>query len=497
MSSRTYKAALISIGQASTTVIGLVIAGVLARVLDQGEYATYRQVILVFAFAAPFLTLGLPSALYYFLPESNDKARSIVVESIGMLLSLGFVFALLVIFYLAELIANRFNNPELAIFLKLYAPYAIFVAPTIAISACLVVQDRVQQVALFTIGSRLATLVLGLGLFYVFKTLESIITGTLIAMGISGVVATVLMLKSTETKNKNKNGEAASLNGAVEQLKFGVPLGMAQLISQTFRAFDKVLVAANYPAERFAIYVNGATNLPFVPVVLNSVTSVIMPDLRRLVNRKNYHEAMVLWRRVTIKCGLLLFPIMSFCIVFAENIMIILFGERYGDSALVFQLYLLVLPLRIASWDALLMVAGKTKVILARSLIGLIGNVLLSYALLKTVGLIGPAVATLVVLYAIHGLVSIPSICKSYGVSFRAIIPWVKLSQILLAVIFVSFAIFAIRNIWLNNVLINTTVNAILYAVSIGFIYHLTGLYNCKPLLHKIKYKMQNTYARR
>ncbi len=62
---------MLSSGQALTALVGIASAAVLSRLFTQVDYATYRQTMLAYTFAAPFVILGLDRALYYFL--DNDR----------------------------------------------------------------------------------------------------------------------------------------------------------------------------------------------------------------------------------------------------------------------------------------------------------------------------------------------------------------------------------------------------------------------------------------
>jgi O-antigen/teichoic acid export membrane protein len=80
--SRTSKVLILSSGEALTALVGIVSAAVLTRVFSKDDYASYRQTLLAFTFAVPFVTLGLPRALYYFLPGEEKRTRGILVENL-------------------------------------------------------------------------------------------------------------------------------------------------------------------------------------------------------------------------------------------------------------------------------------------------------------------------------------------------------------------------------------------------------------------------------
>ena len=153
--SRTAKVLALSMGKALTALVVIVSTAVLSRVLTKHDYATYRQTLLAYFFAAPLLTLALPQALYYFLPVETKRKRGLLVDNISMLAMMGVVFSLFLLLGGNRLLAWRFHNPDLVSTLRVIAPYSIFMLPMGAIGACLVVMDRVITLTVYNILSRL------------------------------------------------------------------------------------------------------------------------------------------------------------------------------------------------------------------------------------------------------------------------------------------------------------------------------------------------------
>ena len=91
----------------------LAIAAVLSRVFDKVDYATYRQTLLVYQFVGPLLGLGLPAALFYFLPGEASRLRAVLLENLILLGALGGAFSLFLVLGGNRLIASQFSTPEL------------------------------------------------------------------------------------------------------------------------------------------------------------------------------------------------------------------------------------------------------------------------------------------------------------------------------------------------------------------------------------------------
>jgi len=71
--SRSAKVLVLSSGQALTALVGVVSMAVLTRVFSKLDYATYRQTLLAYTFAVPFVALGLDRSFYFVLPGERDQ----------------------------------------------------------------------------------------------------------------------------------------------------------------------------------------------------------------------------------------------------------------------------------------------------------------------------------------------------------------------------------------------------------------------------------------
>jgi O-antigen/teichoic acid export membrane protein len=440
--SRTVKAGILASGTFLTTCVRLISAVVLARVLSMYDYATYRQTLLAYAFVAPLLMLGLPQALYYFLPGENKRPRSLLMENILLLSFMAGLFTLFLLFGGNRLLAWRFNNPDIARTLLILAPYPLFMLPVSGLGACLIARDRVKQVAIFNVLSRLIMLGSVLTAVLIWRTPTAAIVGTVVGAGIVLLPALKLMFASC-----NIGSLLPSTEGMWSQLKYAVPLGLAGMIGQISLSLDKMIVSSMCSPEQFAVYVNGAIEIPLIGILTGSVIAVLIPDLVKLYKTAQCQELTELWHRAMVKCSLLIFPIMIFLFVMAPEVMRILFSVRYEDSAIPFRVYLLLLPIRITTFGAIFMAAGKNTLILYRTIVGLLLNLVLSIILIKLVGSIGAAVATVIVMYVWTIPYCIFFIGKILHTGIFRIFPYQRLANILLIAVFPSI-IFGVRLVW-------------------------------------------------
>ena len=394
--SRTFKASVLASGNAATALVTLLLAAVLSRHFDKVDYATYRQTLLAYKFAAPLLTLGLPAALYYFLPVEKSRSRAILLENLMLLGVTGLAFSLFLALGGNVLIAERFSNPDLEKTLLIFALYPALFLPATAVSATLVVREKMSWLFLHTVGTRLLRLGLVLVAIWLFPGSPLAAVG---ATTISGVVvfasAIFLMLRAVRRGDQWR----PTRRGVWLQLKYAVPLGLAAMLETLALGIDQVLVSILCSPERYAVYVNGAMEIPFLRVITAAATAVILPELVAFYKEGKKKEALGLWQRSARKVSLLLLPVGGALFVTAPELMTLLYSADYMESSRPFRIYLLLLPARLIYFGAIFQAAGRSDLILKRAVGTLVLNTVLSYPLVYYFGIEGAAWGTVLVFW--------------------------------------------------------------------------------------------------
>jgi O-antigen/teichoic acid export membrane protein len=405
----------------------LVSLAILVRLLSVKDYATYRQTLLAYNFISPLLVLGLPKALYYFIPREENRARGVLLENLLLLGGLGGVFFLFLLLGGSELLAWRFRNPDLVHSLVVLAPYPLFMLPAGALTACLMAMDQVKLVAWFNIFSRFIMLLTVVTATLAWGTPLAAVVGTVVGAGIVLLPSLYFMFRATRQTSNEKTYISIK-----EQLKFSAPLGLGNVINRTALGLDKVVVASLCTPEVFAVYANGAIEIPLVRILTGSMTSVLVPEMSSLCQQNRYREALELVKRGAAKCALILYPTMFAMFGLAHELIILLFSETYLESILPFRLFLLILPIRVMNYGAMFMAAGKSHLILIRSAGDLLFNLGLTILMVKLMGYIGAAVAALGTIYLWHMPFNTYYIRRTYDQPLLEIYPWLELGRIFL-----------------------------------------------------------------
>ena len=133
--------------------------------------------------------------------------------------------------------------------------------------------------------------------------------------------------------------------------------------------------------EEFAIYVAGAVELPLIGVITGAMNAVVLPELAKYYKAGQLNQIRRLWQAAMNKSILILAPAMFIVLLFATELMVLLFSARYADAATPFRIYALSLPVRAAVYGSVLMATNKTMWVTGSAVFGLLLNAGLNFGL--------------------------------------------------------------------------------------------------------------------
>jgi O-antigen/teichoic acid export membrane protein len=423
----TTQAGGVSIGRAVATLAGLATVMVLSRILTRQDYGTYRQVWLVFFTLAPVLEMGVPPSVSFFGPQLSRDERKTYLAQNGLTLVVAGALLALALLSFASPIARLFRNPELIVPLRAFAIFPAFTlsydlvenalvslgragTSGIVTAASGIVQMGVTLIA-FTSGAPLPQVFLCLGLFALARWIVS--------------VAVLLRVY----RDQPIRWEAGQLR---QQLAFALPMGAATMVGLLTRQADKVIISTHFSPDHFAIYSNGAYDVPLINIVTMSVTAVLVPAIVRARAENRMDEVRRLWHGAARRVAVLFFP--AFCLLFvvARPFVVLLFSPEYAASAAPFRVFLFLLPLRIVFHAGFLRALGHTKPILYASAGGFVIGLGLALGLVqvRALGLLGPALGSVAAAYWAT-FYSIRMASRAMGWSWKDYFPWRTLAAIM------------------------------------------------------------------
>ena len=357
--SNTKQAAWVAVGSLFSFAVGIISPMVLSRFFTIGDYGTYKQVMFVYTTLVSVFTLGLPKSYAYFLPKyPNEEAKAIINKVTCLFLILGVLFSLFLLIE-AGAIARFLGNQDLTLALRIFSPVPLFLLPTMGLEGILATYKRTQFLALYTIITRIITILFTILPVVIFK---GNYIYALIGFDIASVLTciTALILRSLPVKQYPKNPSSLSYKNI---LNFAIPLLFASIWGMLYTSVNQFFVSRYFGKEAFAIFSNGFTELPFIGMVIGAISTVLLPVFSRLEKGDGLNGEMVsIWNSAMLKSAKILFPISVFSIFMGHLVMICLYGGNYDASTIYFQIKSIYGLFYIVPFAPVLIAMGKTKI---------------------------------------------------------------------------------------------------------------------------------------
>jgi O-antigen/teichoic acid export membrane protein len=206
-----------------------------------------------------------------------------------------------------------------------------------------------------------------------------------------------------------------------EQLSFGVPLGLSTLTLRINKQADNYIVAFAFSSAVFVEYTVGSWEIPMVLRIPYAITAAYMTTFTRLFDQRRFEELHRRWMQMTEKVTLLIVPIAMCFLVFADDVVCLLFGSQFPQAVVVFQIYTFTLLTRVSSYSGLLKCFGDSRFVFRTSVLLVVLNVVFTMVGIQILGLYGAPLGASIAHHATLW-VSLRRIAEHVGVPMRRLI---------------------------------------------------------------------------
>ncbi len=427
----------LTFGQGINTLINLLFLPYLARSLSYTEYGSYGQTLLVVDVSRTLLLLGLSQIIYVWLSQNKIERNSVISNNyVAAFFSglLGLVFFSISYDWFSAL----FNNPQLSKLILIYSLSLPFYILYVSQNAVLIFDKRVKESISIVIGSNLLKVFLVLISIQIFKSLEWVMWSLVIAAFVQWLWSYIL----TSAFFNFKTIKSIIWFGQVKQ---GFLLGLTGVVGIAFLSTDGFMISHLMSIKEYAIYRNGAIEVPFIATIYGSIAAIVMPEVSRLLADNQNRKVVELKRKVISNTAMLVYPIMIFLIVFNQSFISLYLGDKYIASGSIFAVYTLSLIIRINDYSDVLISYQKTKIILISYVTAFILNIILNYVLITQVGVIGAPIATMFSLMVLAILQLLPTL-KLLDTSLFKFIDFVSIFKM------ITLSILLVSTLYLGNI---------------------------------------------
>lgn len=401
--SHSEQAGILVLGKILATLSEAIVPLAIVRLLGKADVGVLSGLLLIYSTVALVLTSGFPETLTFYLPTRPPAERKAIARKVALaLLLLGAVggvvlLALSFISYFAPAWAARTTHADAGAataveslkYLALLALYPIADLPGRMLPNLLIVEQRAKAAAgvgvIKAIGSALSALLpiaLGAPMWVVVLSIGSFgfVFGAVLLYYIHALYPGVARVPSPI--------------GMSTLLRFGLPLGLTDIVSMLNNQLDRYLIVFFFPIAALAEYQAGAWQIPIVTTIPYTIGAVYAPRFVELFKLGQNHEAITIWRQSALKTALVVMPITMVFIVAAEEAMELLFTASYLRAAPVFRWYCILTLGRTAAFGSIIVAAGSPRYVFSAAVFSMLSNAILCWVLVKLVGFNGPAMGT-------------------------------------------------------------------------------------------------------
>lgn len=430
-SNQSIDALLLSCVRFSTIVINIVSSAILSRLISLEAYGTYSTANLIVSTAANLTILGMMDAVNFFYHQQVLNKRD-CLHTIGFLQCFVGVLCAAVIWLSRTLITNYFSNPMLeGVYIYiLFRPLLENLSNSLMSLQVSIGKARAVgiQSILFSAGKLCAIL-------FTVSVSENIAT-ILAAYLIMDAVTVCYYYNSFKAADFGINPLLFKKNLIIPILRYAVPMGVYVMTNALARDLDKLVIGYYESTTQLAIYTNCATLLP-LGIISSAFLTIIFPTMTRLIQQEKYEPARMLFRDY-LSIGFISTSILAAaCMILAEEAILLLYGEKYLAGKPIFLLYLLVDLIKFANISLVLSAKGKTKNLMYLSVGMLAANGILNLLFYRYMGVLGPALATVVTTLG-TSVILLKESGKILGISFVRLFDWKKLGKFTLWLIIAS-----------------------------------------------------------
>jgi len=415
-------AALLMCGRMMSFAATFFIPVVLARVFNQAEFGTYKQLFLIQSTICLVAQCGMATSLYYFLPKSPEDGGRFVANSLLFLSAVGGA-AWAALAWSAPVISRWMNNPRLAEYLAWIGLYLCLMMAGSAFEMVLIAHHRYLAATAAYVISDLAR---AAGFI-----LPALVFGQLIWLLKSAALVAAARVVCALFYYRRAFGATLRPCPALfrTQMKYAWPFAIAVLLEILQGNLPSYVVSSITNPATFAIFAVGCLQIPLVDFATSPTSDVMMVAMQERLKQGRMRAILEIWHDTTWKLALLLVPLVALIAVVARDLIVLLFSSRYLESVPIFITWsamILLAPLQV---DGVLRVFAETRLIMALNLV----RVALIAGLLKwslsALHLVGPVlvVGLALLIFKIAALARIRTLLH---VRTSELLPWRDLANL-------------------------------------------------------------------
>lgn len=219
------------------------------------------------------------------------------------------------------------------------------------------------------------------------KGIDLIINSLLIVVVLKNLFSLFLVFRYSAIK--------FSFETIKNNIRLAFPLIISFLLSGSAQYIDGFIIKYNFDDNVFAVFRYGAKEFPLLILLADSMSTAFISNF----NNNNFDVILAQIKEKSTKLINWLFPLSIVLLISSTYLFKIVFSPQFIESAIIFDIYLLLIVSRLIFPQTVLMGLKNSRLILKAAVIELIINVSLSLIFVFKFGIAGVAFATVIAYY--------------------------------------------------------------------------------------------------
>ncbi|KXA91649.1 hypothetical protein AKJ57_00395 [candidate division MSBL1 archaeon SCGC-AAA259A05] len=378
--------------------LGFIARILIIRSITQAQYGVYSLGIAIISAFAVFSFLGLqrgiPRQLSYHRNKENGlKGRDIINSSFILALASSLACSGFIFFTSDIIFVKLFHEPALADPLRVFSITLPFIIVLRFFVSVFRGYERSDIKVYFNNIVRNIFFLLGVGIVFV---LELSLIHLTISYFASFALTSVLLIIYIKKRAIIDLELDFDFSVGKEMILFSLPLlssaGMLLIMSQ----MDTFVLGFFLSSEKVGLYRGAYPLAKMITLVLASSTFIYLPVLSKLYAKDKKKEIERIYRILSRWIYSLTFPIFLILFLFPKTVLGFLFGVEYEAASLALRVISAGFLIRVVvGMNGMSLTGmGKPKLNMYGNFIGGISNLILNFALIPFLGILGAAAAT-------------------------------------------------------------------------------------------------------
>jgi O-antigen/teichoic acid export membrane protein len=331
----TRRAAMLALAKGLAFALAFPLPLVLVRTLSQSDFGLYKQFSQVMLTALGLLSLHVGWTAFFFFPRYPDKKPQIVMNVMAFYLALGLPVALLLAVY-PQWVTLVFKSDALVPHVPLLGLAILFWLISAFLETVTVADSDTRAASIYIIALQLIKSGLLMVSAVVFADLRSVLLSVVIHAGLQCVVLFWYL-----RKRYGRFWRAFDWRLLKSQLGNAIPFGVGGIVYATQFDLHNYFVGYYFDPAGFAVYAVGCFQIPLLTLLLESVSSVLMPEVARLHVAGDNQGIVALWAAAVRKLAIFFMPACTFLFVVKREFIVALFTSAYEDATPIFGVSLI------------------------------------------------------------------------------------------------------------------------------------------------------------